>query len=366
MPATQTVDFCILGGGIAGTVLALELEARGSRVRLIDAGEPDKTASRVAAGILNPVTGKRLVKSWRAAELLAAARQWYPRMEARLGASFFRSIEIQRMYRDASEIHRWQKRQGDPEYRAFLGEATAAGGLHPALQDRHGSFSITQAAVLETEDFLEAAHRYLRDAHVLQHAAMPYAEVKPGAATVSWKNLRAGCLIFCEGWRLGTNPWFDWVPLEPAKGEVLEVETSLELPPKVFNREKWLLPLENGRLRLGSTWAWEHLDTPPSPQGRTALLAGLRAMVDLPETAPRVVRHRAGVRPASKDRLPVVGRHPEHRCLAVMNGLGSKGTLYAPFLAGRLADQLIDEMALPEAVEVRRYAQRIEKTDIPR
>lgn len=352
-----------MGGGIAGTVLALELDRHGHSVRLLDPQRPERTASRVAAGILNPVTGKRLVRSWRADELLEAAHRWYPVIEATLGVRAFEPITIQRLYRDADEPTRWRKRTHQPEYQPFLGTAAEPGAIHPNLRDDFGSFTIEQAAVLDTETFLDAAEAFLDQRELRLQGDMDYAAVALTPNGVRWGELEARCLVFCEGWRMSCNPWFGWIPLEPARGEVLEVRTELDLPRRVYNREKWVLPLGNGVLRIGSTWAWEHLDAPTSPQGRTALLQGLRSMLRLPEAAPHILRHRAGVRPASQDRLPVVGRHPAHPQLAVFNGLGSKGTLYAPLLAEQLRVHLFQDVPLLPDIDVMRFANRLATSD---
>jgi glycine/D-amino acid oxidase-like deaminating enzyme len=50
-----------------------------------------------------------------------------------------------------------------------------------------------------------------------------------------------------------------------------------------------------------------------------------------------VIRQSAGVRPVIKiDNRPIVGVHPDQPRLAVLNGLGSKGALQAPFAANQL------------------------------
>ncbi len=356
MGAARKVDCLIVGGGLAGTVLALELDRHAYSFCLLDPQQVGRTASRVAAGILNPVTGKRLVRSWRADELLEAAHRWYPEVEAVIGRKCFEPIAIQRLYRDADEQQRWARRTRQPEYQPFLGPASEAGQLHAALRDDHGSFAIEKAAVLDTEAFLDAAGAYLNARGSRLKGEVDYAEIQLAGGLARWRAVEAKAVVFCEGWRVRDNPWFGWIALEPARGEVLEVRTGIELPRRVYNREKWVLPVEDGGLRIGSTWAWENLEAPPSPQGRTALLQGLRSMLELPEETPDIVRHRVGVRPASQDRLPVAGRHPAYPQLAVLNGLGSKGTLYAPFLSGMLRRHLFEGAPLLPEIDVARFA----------
>ena len=82
------VEFLIVGQGLAGTALAWELIWRGRDVLVVDAGEA-VTSSKIAAGLVTPITGQRLALGWRVDERLAAARPYYERVaiELRLGAA---------------------------------------------------------------------------------------------------------------------------------------------------------------------------------------------------------------------------------------------------------------------------------------
>ena len=70
------IDFLIIGQGLAGTVLAWNLIQRGRSVIVLDR-EDESTSSKVAAGLINPITGRYLTKSWRADETLPVpSPQW--------------------------------------------------------------------------------------------------------------------------------------------------------------------------------------------------------------------------------------------------------------------------------------------------
>ena len=73
------MEFLIVGQGLAGTALAWELIWRGRDVLVVDAGEA-VTSSKIAAGLVTPITGQRLALGWRVDEMLAAARPYYERV----------------------------------------------------------------------------------------------------------------------------------------------------------------------------------------------------------------------------------------------------------------------------------------------
>lgn len=68
-----------------------------------------------------------------------------------------------------------------------------------------------------------------------------------------------------------------------------------------------------------------------------------------------VLFHGAGLRPTLPDRRPVVGRHPQFSSLSCINGLGSRGVLWAPYLASLLVKHLYESAFLPEDLQLRRF-----------
>lgn len=92
----------IVGQGLAGTALGLELEEAGVDFVIVSAGHAE-AASRVAAGLVNPVTGRRWVKSARVDELLPFARDRYAQWSGTLGVELWHPLRLTRVWRDAAE-----------------------------------------------------------------------------------------------------------------------------------------------------------------------------------------------------------------------------------------------------------------------
>src|SRR5580704_16086454 len=95
-------DFIVVGQGLAGTTLAWQLHRRGFRVMVVDR-ESGNSASRVAAGLITPVTGKRLAKSWRLDEVFPAAVAFYHWVEAQTGHKYFKQRPSLRLFQDEAE-----------------------------------------------------------------------------------------------------------------------------------------------------------------------------------------------------------------------------------------------------------------------
>jgi glycine/D-amino acid oxidase-like deaminating enzyme len=164
-------------------------------------------------------------------------------------------------------------------------------------------------------------------------------------------------VVFCEGYKIAQNPWFSWLPFEPAKGEILTLSGVTLETEDILSKQKWVLPIDQGRFIAGSTWSWDLLDETPTHQGKSALLQGLKKMLGDTE-ALTVHEHRAGVRPCTKDRKPLIGVHPHHPALHVFNGFGSKGSLMVPLMARQYASCIANRTTFDNEANLKRVIDR--------
>ncbi len=349
---SHPLDYLIVGQGLAGSLLGWELLHIGARVHLIEAKLPN-AAHPVAAGILNPVTGKRIVKSWGIDELLPVAKETYRTLEKAFGEPFFEDRGILRVLRDAKERELWKSRKADPEYAEWLGSAFEAGAFGSELQDPFGSFEILGGGWLAVNKLVETLGRYFERREVLIRVPFRYEELdlESEPAVCCWKDYSARVVIFCEGFRASQNPWFDWLDYRLSKGEVLDVDQCLQVTDYILNKGKWILPTGPQQARVGATYSWDSLESGPSLTGMMELVKDLKT---LNSGKFPVSSHRAGIRPGTNDSLPYVGRHPLEARLAILNGFGSKGSIYGPATAQDLASHLIKDTKIRKDWDVQR------------
>ncbi len=341
----------IVGHGLAACHLAWELRAAGAPVRMIGTGGG---AWETAAGVLNPVTGKRLARTWRVDQLLPRARESYRGLEVALGLECLHDFSIRRYCLDERDIENHARRWDEPDYRGFLGRLEAPGRGPEVIRDGHGSFLIHGAGFVDLPLLLAAMRERLAAERAHEDSTFDHAALEKEGTGWRYCDETFGAVVFCEGAAVTTNPFFRWLPFRSVKGEILTVRApDLDLPAGLYHHRKWLLPLGADRYRIGSTY--ERGDRPPHPSeaGRTELLEGFRGcLVRSVET--EVIGHRAGIRPCTRDTRPYLGPHPELRGLFVCNGLGSKGALLAPWLARHLADHLISGTPLDSEIDCHR------------
>lgn len=350
-------DALIIGQGLAGSLLAWELKARGWNILVLDDAAPN-AASRVAAGLINPVTGPRLVKTPLADKLLPALAASLHDLEGHFGTHFLHRMPLLRRF-DSERMHgRWQRRVRDPAYRDYIDHRPRKPEDLAPCDAPLGGFEQGQTGRLDTAALVDQLRDWLSAESALRDASIAYRDIQVGPRDVRWRDLTADRLIFCEGYRLTANPWFDWLPLQPAKGEILTLEAREELQPRILIAGRWLVPIGEHRFRFGATYGWEQLDEVPTRAGREELLTDLAA--DFPTLAQDAAlrEHLAGVRPGTRDRHPFMGMHPQIPTLGVFNGFGSKGSLAIPWYARRFADFLTADAPLPAEADIRRWWQK--------
>lgn len=346
-------DFLIIGQGLAGSLLGWRLLEHGARVLVVDDGYRS-SSSTVAAGLINPVTGKRLVKTVGVDECLPLARETYRQLEQLLETELLVEKPMLRLFHSRQERERWGRRREDPAYQPYLGEVIEAAQLPPPIVASHGAGHQLQTAYLRTEPLLLGLRDWLEERESYLQAPFAYGDLELNAEGVVWRGVRARRLIFCEGYKGADNPWFRWLPFQPAKGEFLTLKTEQPLPDCIINSGRWLMPRRDGFYRAGASYEHAPLDEVVTDEARSMLLQALASFLS-PVPPFEVVEQQAGVRPTTSDRQPFIGSHPHHPQLLMFNGFGSKGSLLIPWHVERMLAHLLTGEPLPAAMALSRY-----------
>ena len=167
--------------------------------------------------------------------------------------------------------------------------------------------------------------------------------------SILWAFPPSSTVVFCQGFAGRDDPSFPWVKFNPTKGDILTLDILGLVEERTIHSAGWLARANDGTYRAGSTYEREDLSHTPSATGRSEVEQKIRTMLGCPFT---VRNHRAAVRPIVRESRPVLGIHPENPRLAYFNGLGSKGSLLAPFYAGQLADAILGRGRIDDDVDV--------------
>jgi glycine oxidase len=344
-------DFLIIGQGLAGTCLAWRLMERGRTFLIVDRDEA-VTSSKIAAGLVTPITGMRLNLNWRYDTLHPEAVAFYQEKERVLDRRFYHFKPHVRLFKKPEEVELWKKREMDEKLMAYVRKDV----LEPLVDETEitnplGGFEQRHSGYLDAAAFLAASREHFIQSGVMITGEVHAADVRPDESGVMWRGERFGQVVFCQGWEAARHPWFDWVPFQSARGTVVSVSVQMK-ESRIINRGCWLLPREDGTLRVGPTYELRFTEpNTPSVLAMTDLQNRLSALL---KVAHRVTDSQTAVRPIIRGAKAMIGRHPSVPRVSFLNGLGSKGVLRAPFMARRLVEHLLDDATLEEEYDLRR------------
>ena len=342
------IDFLIIGQGLAGSALGYRLIQAGKNVALIDHPESNKS-SRVAAGLFNPVTGRKMVKTWKGEVLFPEIIPFYQEIEQVTGKKFLTLQPIYRPFLSIEEQNEWMGHSSDPEIQPFVRKIEVE-SQDARLKDSFGGVLLQYSGWLDIPTFLDAMVSFFGDR--LTQEEFKEEELVQVGDTWHYGKWKAKALIYCNGLGAVHSRFFSFLPFAPVKGEILEVDQEFN-PPFIVNRGVFRVPLPNGNFRVGSTYTWHDLAEGPTVTAQKELLDKLTEVVRMP--VKEVVAHRVGIRPATKDRKPFLGKHPEASHVYVFNGFGAKGVSLVPYFSAQMRDFLLENKPLASEVSISRY-----------
>ncbi|PSL48814.1 glycine/D-amino acid oxidase-like deaminating enzyme [Chitinophaga niastensis] len=342
----KKVDYLIVGQGIAGTMLSWFLLQAGKKVIVIDDAKAN-SASRVAAGIINPVSGRRFEPAWLYDTLYPFAKATYLQLSALLEVPVFTEREL------------WTVFPSQQMRDAFLTKTTGdaytelpSALKYEAFLDQPYGAAIVKGATVNLRALLPAYRRYLQERESLLEQHLDLTSLEVTATHVLYGDVQADKIIFCDGVATTGNPFFSNIKFLPNKGEVLLVKVPGLVTTDIIKKGITLVPQEPELFWAGSSFVWDYENDHPTARQREILEKSLQQLLKLPY---EVQDQLAAVRPSGNDRRPIAGLHPEYPAIGIFNGLGTKGCSLAPFMAAHFVDVLAANALLMPEIDVRRY-----------
>jgi glycine/D-amino acid oxidase-like deaminating enzyme len=345
----ETTEVLIVGQGLAGSWLSWWLEQEKISYRIIDSGNAGG-ASVHAAGLINPVTGRRLVKTWMIEELMPFAWDAYRNMGSFLGAELITEIAVIDFFPSVQMLQSFQKRYTEDALYLEPGEKTAL--YDTWFRYDLGWGSIRPCYLVQTEKMLTGWRNHLRAKGYLQEAPFDPAKLILRESALEYEGLHALHLIFCDGKVSAGNPYFERLPFALNKGEGLLVEIA-DLPQNaVFKKGLSIIPWKENIFWVGSSYEWEFQDARPSEAFLRTTESWLKHFLKIPF---RILDHFAAIRPATLERRPFAGFHPKYPQIGLLNGLGTKGCSLAPWFAKQLVAKMTGKGILDPLADIKRF-----------
>jgi glycine/D-amino acid oxidase-like deaminating enzyme len=351
----EVVDTLIVGQGLAGTWLAWWLQKAGVSFKIIDQTGKDNASIR-AAGLINPVTGRRLVTTWMIDELMPFAFHAYQEIGEFLNEGLIKETSVIDFFPSVQMLQAFQKRyEEDPAYLVPGHDRERyAGWFHYDL----GWGAIQPCFLVDVEKLLTGWREWLVKNNLLIEEVFDLSKLHQNSNEIEYSGIHASYIVFCDGKSSAHNPSFEKLPFALNKGEGMLVEIK-ELPGKqVFKKGMSLVPYKENIFWLGSSYEWSYMDEQPSKNFRKNAESWLEYFLKLPYT---VLDHFASIRPATLERRPFVGFHPLHPQIGILNGMGTKGCSLAPYFAKQLVNKMTGHGIIHPLADINRFEKILSK-----
>ncbi|ESU23360.1 FAD dependent oxidoreductase [Flavobacterium enshiense DK69] len=346
------IDYLIVGSGIAGICFA-ETALQGGKSFLV-VEDFSSSSSKVAGGLYNPVILKRFSQVWQATQQLEYGLPFYAKIEERLNVTFDYKIPVYRKFASIEEQNNWFQAADKPTLSPFLSTRIIQ-KQYKSISSDFGFGEVLHTGYVDTAVFINSYVEYLQKNNLFLNETFDYSAITFLDNAVKYKDIEAKHIIFAEGFGLQHNQYFNQLPLDGTKGELLIIkapELNLDV---VLKSSIFILPIGNDLFKVGATYNWDDKTDLPTEEGKKELIDNLKELIDCDF---EVVDHFAGVRPTVNDRRPLVGTHAEFGRLHILNGLGTRGVMLGPTLAKDLFENIENQKPLDMQIDIKRFIKK--------
>lgn len=356
-----TFDFCILGGGVSGIHLAMELLKSGANICLVDPNGLAQGGSGAPLGLANPATGRFASKTWEAERCLNSLKHNLELIQQYSDTKFFKQSGILRPAMDATIAQKMKHNIEHSDWPAdwihWMNQQEIQ-HFHPGITCVDGGVWIPVGLIVNMEEYVHAASDFLKNKGVTFFTGEPYSIQKTNKweIVLNAQAIQASQIVFTSGVWTKNIPYWDQLPLIPVKGQLLLMESETPLP---FNHAVSALgyigSLDGYNYVIGSTYE-HHFEHKTVDEFAIDYLRTRSERV-LPELNKysKLKAQWTSIRASTPNRKPIMGAHPTEEHCYVFAGLGSKGLLYSAYLAKRMADFMFNQMPLPTEMDVERF-----------
>lgn len=344
------VDYIIVGSGLAGIAFAETLLQ--NQKSFVIFNDDSQNSSKIAGGLYNPVILKRFSEVWNAKEQLVLADVFYKKIEEKLALQIDYKLPIYRKFFSIEEQNNWFAASDKPNLSPFL-STTIIKKKFNAIDAPFGYGEVLHTGYVDTVSLLMSYEQYLIENNYLVKETFDYSKIDFLEDKSYYGNLEAKHILFAEGFGMHSNPFFNYLPLDGTKGELFIIKAPKLDIDVIVNTSVFILPLGNDLFKVGATYNWKDKTDFPTEEAKLELIERLQEIITCDF---EIVEHFAGIRPTVKDRRPLLGTHPKHNSLHILNGLGTRGVMLAPAMAIDLYNHIENNIPLDKTININRYA----------
>lgn len=311
----------------------------------------NNTPSKTAAGLINPVTGRRVVTVWMDEIIIPFAEHAYNELGSFLTIQAITKSEIIDFFPNPFMKESFLKKINQGA--SYISQIDDEHYLKDYFNYEFGAGFIKPAYYVHLPAILSAWQNFLMTENKILNTAFDFSKLNITKDKITYKTIEADRIIFCDGVQCKHNPYFSLLPFALNKGEAIIIEAS-DLPnSQIYKKAITLVPYqEKGFFWAGTNYIWDFDDDQPTEIYRHTTTETLKHWLKVPF---KIVDHKAAVRPATVERRPFVGFHPLYKNLGILNGMGTKGCSLAPYFAHQLVQNILHNFPIEKEADISRH-----------
>ena len=343
------VDYIIIGLGLAGLAFCEQLLKENKTFIVYE--DNSQNSSLIAGGVYNPVILKRFTPVWNAKKQLELALPFYESLAERFNTSLDYKFSIRKAFKSIEDQNNWFLALDKPEVAEFMNPKIIAQEIDGVVGD-FGFGEVSGMGRVDTYQLVKLYRNYLMKRDCIRYESFDHEKIKFLEGRISYKEIEANKVIFCEGFGVKQNPFFNYLPLNEAKGETITIHAPNLNIDFLLKSTLFVMPLGSDLYKVGATFDWKDKTSNTTEEGKKELKEKLKKVIDVPYV---ITDHTAGIRPTVKDRRPMIGVHPKYPELVVLNGLGTRGVMVGPTIAKQLFNHLEKGEKLDPETDIKRF-----------
>ena len=346
------LDYLIIGSGLAGISFSEMALQNGKSILVLD--NNSQNSSKIAAGLYNPVILKRFSEVGQAKAHLLVMNEFFSVLEKKLNSQVDFKMPILRKFFSIEEQNNWFAASDKVNIGPYLSTRLIT-KKYESIDSPFGYGEVLQTGYVDTALLLEKYKNYLITNQLFLEESFDYGLLQEETDGIRYKDIQAKHIIFAEGFGMHANPYFQHLPLDGTKGELLIIKAPLLDLDVILNTSLYILPLGNDLFKIGATYNWDDKTALPTEAGKNELVQRIKEIITCDF---EIMEHHAGVRPTVKDRKPLIGTYEHHNSIHILNGLGTRGVMLGPAMAKALFENIEYQKPLDRFVDIKRFAKK--------
>ena len=346
------IDYIVVGLGLAGISFCEVLEENNRNFLVFE--DASQQSSSVAGGLYNPVILKRFTAVWKAKQQLNLIASFYEEIEKKLSVNLDYKVPVYRRFTSIEEQNMWFEASDKPVLNDFLSTKLIK-NTNQYINAEFGYGEVLKTGRIDTAILQTAYRKYLVDLNKIRNESFNYDHIQFEKDHLIYEGIKAKNIVFAEGFGLKNNPFFNYLPLNGTKGELLTIKAPDLKIDYVLKSSVFIIPLGDDLYRVGATYKWKDKTNIPTDEAKEELLSKLNSFLKCDY---ELIDHVAGIRPTVADRRPLLGTHPQYNNIHVLNGFGSRGVMIAPYASKMLYNFIENNSLLEKEIDIKRFEKR--------